>query len=185
MLAQPARVGSSLSHVAHRRLRRIRLDGRSCSPSLAAPRVEVARFYRRIGGHLALLTDWERPTSIREPRRRRRAADADRPGDPLPPAYSLVRAPTPVPRGSIERLQNRCSGVGLLPERTTLGSTGADVDLSGLGARGNQISPDRTPCWTESGTDAMRLERRRTMIAARRALPGVEREDGRFQRLHR
>ena len=32
-------------------------------------------------------------------------------------------------------------GVGLLPERTTLGSTGADVDLSGLGARGNQISP--------------------------------------------
>ena len=56
--------------------------------------------------------------------------------------------------------------IGLLPERTWGNSEHDGVDVSGLGAPEGQMTPHGVADWEESGTDTMRLVRRRQPIDA-------------------
>ncbi len=56
--------------------------------------------------------------------------------------------------------------IGLLPQRLFLSDDNQGVDISGMGATENQMSPDLLPYWEGVGSDEMRLERRRLPFEA-------------------
>lgn len=121
----------------------------------------VARFYRRTGGLLAVLhtlagTDvhFENLVATGEHPMLVDAETLFHPGlvgDGADPGTALVNAD----------LATSVLGVGLLPERTSLVGGEVSVDLSGLGASGDQPSPQDVVYWADAGTDTMRLGRRR------------------------
>ena len=49
--------------------------------------------------------------------------------------------------------------VSMLPQRLNFAG-GAAIDISGMGAGGRQMTPDKLPVWEGAGTDEMRLRRR-------------------------
>lgn len=51
--------------------------------------------------------------------------------------------------------------VGLLPQRIWLGAGEDGIDLSGIGATGGQLTPHSVPTWEATGTDEMRMVRKR------------------------
>ncbi len=125
---------------------------------------EVTRFYERTGGCLALLhaldaTDLhasnliasgEHPVLIDlealfHPHRSMPSTDAHESADRIA-ARSL--------RYSVLR-------IGLLPERIWGNSEHDGMDISGLGASEGQMTPHPVAAWEESGTDTMRLVRKR------------------------
>ncbi|HYO14893.1 MAG TPA: type 2 lanthipeptide synthetase LanM family protein, partial [Thermoanaerobaculia bacterium] len=55
--------------------------------------------------------------------------------------------------------------VGLLPQRVWGNEEQEGIDMSGLGSLPGQLSPHGLPYWSDVGTDAMRLERRREEMA--------------------
>jgi type 2 lantibiotic biosynthesis protein LanM len=129
---------------------------------------EVRRFYERQGGYLALLyaleaTDFhhenliaagEHPVLIDlESLFHPRAGGIDlNQSDQLASqtiAYSVLR-------------------VGLLPQRLWSDEESEGVDLSGLGAEADQLSPRAVLSWEAAGTDAMRFTRKRL------PLPGAQ-----------
>lgn len=134
---------------------------------------EVARFYTRMGGYLALLyvlgaTDFhfenlvaagEQPMLI----------DLETLFHPL----LLGSSPDPGTARVHREIGESVLSVGLLPDRTALGAAGAAVDLSGLGARGDQLSPDAMPCWIGSGTDTMHLSRQRMIMPTGQHAPAL------------
>src|SRR5262249_57904345 len=58
--------------------------------------------------------------------------------------------------------------VGLLPQRRWSNDEAEGIDLSGLGAPAGQLTPYGVPQWEETGTDEMRLTRKRV------AMPGSQ-----------
>ena len=50
--------------------------------------------------------------------------------------------------------------VSMLPQRLNFAAAGAAIDISGMGAGGRQMTPDKLPVWYGAGTDEMRLHRR-------------------------
>ncbi|MGW4523988.1 type 2 lanthipeptide synthetase LanM family protein [Amycolatopsis sp. NPDC004378] len=130
-----------------------------CARTECRTKDEVARFYRRLGAHLALMyglggTDMhyenlvaagEHPVVV----------DLESLFQPNMAVQSAV--PLGGPTASLDSVLR----VGLLPQRSW-GHTGAPgVDMSGLGYQENQLSPRASQYWADTGTDRMRSDRKR------------------------
>jgi type 2 lantibiotic biosynthesis protein LanM len=135
---------------------------------------EVARFYQRQGGFLALLyvlgaTDFhfenliaagEHPVLIDLEALFHSSAKAVMTG---PPDVELVS----------DVILNSVLRIGLLPRRTWSDSDYEGADLSGLGGAAGQLSPDRVLRWAQMGTDEMRAERARVLMPGRNNRPAL------------
>jgi type 2 lantibiotic biosynthesis protein LanM len=135
---------------------------------------EVRNFYRRQGGYLALLyalaaTDFHHENLI---------AAGEHPV--LIDLEALFH-----PRGE----ENGAAGadqlagsvmvdsvlrVGLLPQRVWFNAEGEGIDLSGLGGEAGQLTPHAVPFWDGTGTDTMRITRKRVALPAGRHRPSLE-----------
>lgn len=122
---------------------------------------EVKRFYLRQGGYLALLyglgaTDFHFENIV---------AAGEHPV--LLDLESLFHPPRKATvlegadKAVVETIVSSVLGVGLLPQKLWLNEAVQGLDVSGLGASESQMSPDELPVWESTGTDEMRLTRRR------------------------
>jgi type 2 lantibiotic biosynthesis protein LanM len=144
------------------------------APQSCESREEVARFYERQGGYLALLyaleaTDFhyenviaagEHPVLIDlealfQPRTARSA---------LPPSLLIAE----------ETLHHSVLHVGLLPQRVRFQREQTGVDISGLGGEGGQLTPLPVPQLAEVGTDQMHVTRQQVPIAERENRPRLK-----------
>lgn len=146
------------------------------TPQSCGSSEEVARFYERQGGYLALLyameaTDFhyenliaagEHPVlvdleSLFQPHLEKgEVTQADLlAGNAM--SYSVLR-------------------VLLLPMRIWSGDESAGIDLSGLGAATGQPTPNLVPYWENSGTDEMRLARKRSIFPGSNNRPSLNGE---------
>lgn len=129
---------------------------------------EIQRFYKRQGGYLALLyaiqaTDFHFENLI--------AAGEH------PVLIDLESLFHPRPKGTNITQEDQLTAdtmgysvlrVGLLPQRIWSNAEFEGIDISGLGGKEGQLTPDRLPFWEGIGTDEMRLKRERI------AMPGTE-----------
>lgn len=120
---------------------------------------EVTRFYVRQGGYLALLYvlcagdfHFENLLAAGE--------------DPMLIDLEALFHPTLLdydperPEHLAQRaIDDSVLSVSLLPQRLRFTGSNVTVDLSGLGAGGTQMTPDKLPVWEAQGTDDMRLRR--------------------------
>jgi type 2 lantibiotic biosynthesis protein LanM len=67
--------------------------------------------------------------------------------------------------------------VGLLPLRMWMNEEFEGVDLSGLGARAGQLTPQPVPQWEAAGTDQMRVVRKRVEMPGGRNRPTLNGQD--------
>lgn len=125
---------------------------------------EVRRFYRRMGGHLALLylldgTDFHHENLI---------AAGEHPVlvdlETLFQPWVNSRALHGVERLPGAPLRDNVLRTNLLPERMWGTDERAGVDLSGLASQPGQLTPRPVLTTTARGTDEMRFERRRLEI---------------------
>jgi len=133
---------------------------------------EVGRFYRRIGGYLALLyaldagdfhhenliAAGEHPLLI----------DLESIVEPRPP-FATRSGASSVAEDQLARSVLR---IGLLPQRA-VGGAGEGVDISALGMAPGQTTHDGIPFWEGRGTDSMRLERKPMEMIAREHRPSI------------
>jgi len=129
---------------------------------------EIQRFYERQGGCLALLyaieaTDFHYENLI--------AAGEH------PVLIDLESLFHPNPKGidiletdefAFKTIAYSVLRVGLLPERIWSNAEYEGIDVSGLGGKEGQLSPDHLPYWEGIGTDEMQLKRERM------AMPGSQ-----------
>lgn len=131
------------------------VEGSECSST-----DEVARFYQRQGSYLALLyaldaTDFHFENLI---------AAGEHPI--LIDLESLFQARPParldLPNASAGlSLNGSVLRIGLLPQRYFMGGDSEGVDMSGLGAQADMLTPMPVPTWDNPGTDVMRLKKMR------------------------
>lgn len=138
---------------------------------------QVARFYRRLGGQLALMyalggTDLHHENLI--------AAGEQPVMVDLESLFQpdLSRLVTGVPDDSTQQVAlDSVLRVGLLPQRAWGHDGAPGVDVSGLGNREDQLTPHASPYWEGAGTDEMRAERKRLKVGGghnRPTLRGAE-----------
>ncbi|RIK58271.1 MAG: type 2 lantipeptide synthetase LanM [Chloroflexi bacterium] len=138
---------------------------------------EVARFYQRHGAYLALLyalnsNDFHYENLIavgEEPV----LIDLETLLQPQFDRLDVSRAELAAEKLIVDSVMQ----VNLLPLRMWSSEGYAGIDISGLGGAAGQLSPDRLPQLTGSGTDAMRYERRRIELSGdshRPTLRGAE-----------
>jgi type 2 lantibiotic biosynthesis protein LanM len=135
-------------------------------PASCTSAEEVARFYERLGGYLALMyalegNDFHFENII---------AAGEHPMlidlETLFQPYLRIKGnedqqKTPQ---SFELLRTSVSRVGLLPGPAWVNAQGESLDVSGLGGKGGQLTPQPLPMFEETGTDEMRLVRKRLPI---------------------
>ncbi len=138
---------------------------------------EVARFYRRQGGYLALLYALEASDFHCE----NLIADGEH-----PVLIDLEALFHPRPENASSGLAEELVGaamsesalrVGLLPVRLWAGEDDPGVDLSGIGGVAGQLTPSEVPQWDRVDTDEMRIVRKRMEMPGsknRPSLNGVE-----------
>lgn len=138
---------------------------------------EIRRFYHRQGGYLALLylldaTDFHADNLIASgefpflidlealfhPRRR----------------SSLTSNADPAEEVADRALSHSVMRIGLLPERVWGNDDHVGVDRSGLGTIEHQLTPHALPQWEGTGTDTMRLRRRRKPVKAGKNRPRLK-----------
>lgn len=131
-------------------------------PSPAA----VARFYQRQGGYLALLyslsaADFhfenliaagEHPVLI----------DLEALFHPDTVAFDLNH-PEQLARAAMDQ---SVLSIGMLPQRLRFHADAAAIDISGIGAADEQVTPDKLPVWEGVGTDEMRLTRQHVTFSS-------------------
>jgi class II lanthipeptide synthase len=130
---------------------------------------EVTRFYERIGGYLALLL----VMNARDFHAGNVIASGEHPvlidlEALFHPHRSLPPDPHAASADEIARrsIRNSVLRIGLLPERLWGNAEHDGVDISGLGAPKGQLTPYLVAAWDESGTDSMRVVRKRGTIKA-------------------
>ncbi|NVJ07664.1 type 2 lantipeptide synthetase LanM [Myxococcus sp. AM001] len=145
------------------------------APAPCASTEEVRRFYERQGAYVALMhaldgTDLhfenliaagEHPVLV----------DVETLFHPLSGARTLRDAEHAVEAPPVSVLRS-----GLLPQQFWGTRTKAGVDLSGLGARAGQLTPQAYLMTAERGTDRMRFERRPVALPGSNNLPRLEGE---------
>lgn len=134
---------------------------------------EVRRFYERLGGYLALLyaleaTDFHYENLI---------ASGEHPV--LIDLESLAQPRLPAEGGeeADQVTSHSVLRVGLLPQRAWESEEREGLDLSGIGTAEGQLTPHAVPQYEGSGTDEMRMTRRRVEMrggANRPTLRGAE-----------
>jgi type 2 lantibiotic biosynthesis protein LanM len=130
-------------------------------PERCRTAAEVARFYRRQGGYLALLyaleaTDFHSENVI---------AAGEHPVLVDLEALFHPRLGAEASGGPAERaLAESVLRVGLLPERVGASDRVAGVDVSALGGRAGQLSPRPVARWSGFATDEMRVVRRHVAL---------------------
>jgi type 2 lantibiotic biosynthesis protein LanM len=144
------------------------------SPQGCTRRKEVERFYRRLGGLLAVLdaleaTDFHHENLIA-------AGEQPVPLD-LEALFHPRLAGTPLEErdrlaGSV--LNDSVLRVGLLPNRFLVGIDSEGIDVSGIGAPGSdQPTLGAVPCLEGAGTDEMRFAHCRAMVSGRPNRPSM------------
>jgi type 2 lantibiotic biosynthesis protein LanM len=132
---------------------------------------EIQRFYQRQGGYLALLyalqaTDFhcenliaagEHPILI----------DLEALFHPKVGKMNDSQANLVVS----DKMAYSVLGIGLLPQRVWGNDQSEGIDLSGLGAKEGQLTPHQLPYWEATGTDEMRLARKRMEMSPDQNLP--------------
>jgi len=121
---------------------------------------ELERFYQRQGGYLALLhllsaADFHFENLI--------AAGEDPVLIDLEALFHpdvMDYDPTDPGQLAQEALDQSVLSIGMLPQRLRFHADAATIDISGLGAAGAQLTPDKLPVWEGVGTDEMHLTRR-------------------------
>ncbi|MBV9121898.1 MAG: type 2 lantipeptide synthetase LanM, partial [Planctomycetes bacterium] len=137
------------------------IEARSCSST-----AEVERFYERQGGYLALLYALEAMDFHCE----NLIAAGEHPV--LIDLEALFHPRTERPdlshadAAAWDRITHSVLNVSLLPQRIWAGDDPQGVDISGIGAKGGQLTPHPVPQWEEVGTDAMRFTRQRVEMPA-------------------
>ncbi|MGI5214106.1 type 2 lanthipeptide synthetase LanM family protein [Plantactinospora sp. CA-290183] len=135
------------------------------SAPCASP-AEVARFYRRQGGYLALMhclhaVDFHYENLI---------AAGEHPvlidlEAMFHPSRSALAAPT-VPAAGTRALEASVLAIGLLPQRQLVqGQPDETAEFSGITGGFGQLSPTPVACMENEGTDRMRVVRRRVEMA--------------------
>jgi type 2 lantibiotic biosynthesis protein LanM len=135
---------------------------------------EVARFYRRQGGYLALLyalhaTDFHHENLI--------AAGEQPILIDLESLFhpNLHRTLPPGPRGLGTRvLADSVVRTGLLPYRLWASDESEGLDISGLGGAAGQLTPEPVKTWEERGLDSMHIVRKRVDVPAQANRPTLE-----------
>ncbi|MDY7013365.1 MAG: type 2 lanthipeptide synthetase LanM family protein, partial [Cyanobacteriota bacterium] len=138
---------------------------------------EVERFYERIGGYLALMyaleaTDFHLENLI--------AAGENPVLIDLETLFRPERIDPHSPEAMLIAnwdIGQSVMGVGLLPQRTVAKGKSAGLDLSGMGAVGDQILPNPTPQLLGNGTDEMRVDRRNSLLGNSQNRPYLNGEE--------
>jgi type 2 lantibiotic biosynthesis protein LanM len=132
---------------------------------------EVKRFYRRQGGYLAILYALEASDFHCE----NLIASGEHPvlidlEALFHPRLNELK-PTEASEIAATDLYYSALRVGLLPINFLPTDEGNGPDVSGLGSAAGKLTPEAVPCWEDTGTDEMRLVRKRVPIpgAANRA----------------
>lgn len=124
-----------------------------------ATSAEIERFYQRQGGYLALLyvlnaADFHFENLI---------AAGEHPMliDLEALFHPDVIEYNPDDPGQLaqQALDQSVLSIGMLPQRLQFHADAAAIDISGLGAAEEQLTPDKLPIWQGLGTDEMRLTR--------------------------
>jgi type 2 lantibiotic biosynthesis protein LanM len=138
---------------------------------------EIQRFYQRQGGYLALLyalqaTDFHSENLI--------AAGEH-------PILIDLEALFHPKVGQMDRSQANIIvsdkmaysvlGIGLLPQRVWGNNQSEGIDMSGLGSKHGQLTPNQLPYWEGIGTDEMRLAHKRMEMPPDHNLPTLEGSD--------
>lgn len=134
------------------------------SPGDCKTEVEIERFYERQGGYLALLyalqaTDFHSENLI---------AAGEQPilidlESLFHPKFTDLDTSQANLLAS-NKMVHSVLNIGLLPARSWRSDDAEGIDITGLGGKKGQLSSERLPYWQETGTDRMRLERKRMEI---------------------
>jgi type 2 lantibiotic biosynthesis protein LanM len=138
---------------------------------------EIQRFYQRQGGYLALLyvlqaTDFHSENLI---------AVGEHPI--LIDLEALFHAKVGKMDDSqanlvvLDTMAYSVLGIGLLPQRVWGNDEFEGIDLSGLGSKEGQLTPHQFPHWEGTGTDEMRLARKRIEMQPDHNLPTLDGAD--------
>ncbi len=76
-----------------------------------------------------------------------------------------------------QALDQSVLSIGMLPQRLRFHADAATIDISGLGAAGTQLTPDKLPVWEGVGTDEMRLTRRHVEFSSEGHRPALAGQD--------
>lgn len=130
---------------------------------------EVRRFYKRLGGYLALLyvieaTDFHSENIV--------AAGEH----PMLVDLETLFEPhlNHGPNVLEQSWEHSVMRVGILPQRIWAYENQAGVDISGLGADGDQLFPKPMPFWDKTGTDEMQRIRKRTKLRESNNRPALD-----------
>lgn len=135
---------------------------------------EVARFYERQGGYLALLYvlyagDFHFENLV---------AAGEHPVlidlEALFHPNLLDYDPTRPEHLAQQAIDDSVLSVSMLPQRLRFAGSAAAIDLSGMGAGGTQTTPDKLPAWEGAGTDEMRLHRQHMAFTTEGHRPTVD-----------
>jgi type 2 lantibiotic biosynthesis protein LanM len=137
---------------------------------------EVARFYERLGGYLALLyalegTDLHHENLIacgEYPM----LVDLETLFQPYPPLQTEDQE-SALPQG-LSVLRTSVMRIGLLPQRIWATAEGDGIDVSGLGGAGGQLTPHPVAMLEAPGTDQMRFIRQRVAMEDRLNRPTLD-----------
>ncbi len=138
---------------------------------------EIQRFYERQGGYLALLyalqaTDFHSENLI---------AAGEHPIlidlESLFDSQSQAEDNLQADQLANEQQAYSVLRIGLLPERIWINHEFDGIDISGLGGKGGQLTPDLIPYWEDRGTDKMRIQRKRMEMPKNLNRPTLDGED--------
>ena len=73
-----------------------------------------------------------------------------------------------------QALDQSVLSIGMLPQRMRFHATAATIDISGLGAAGTQLTPDKLPVWKGVGTDEMHLTRQHVAFSSSGHRPALD-----------
>jgi type 2 lantibiotic biosynthesis protein LanM len=140
---------------------------------------QLQRFYERQGGYLALLYALQAVDFHYE----NLVASGEHPVlIDLESLFHTLSEGVVVRESDLERLlgrtmQHSVLSIGLLPQRMWASEEFDGIDMSGLGGRGGQLTPDRVPTYENIGTGAMRFSRKRITMPGSHNRPTLSGKD--------
>jgi type 2 lantibiotic biosynthesis protein LanM len=147
------------------------------APRPCTTREEVARFYARLGGWLALMyaleaTDvhFENIIAVGE---HPCLVDLE---SLFHPHFAVEEAKTALERAT-RAMATSVMRMGLLPQRGWAGEGSDGIDFSALGSTAGQLSPRAAQLWAQTGTDQMRMTRKQVEVAASANRPTLNGSD--------